>query len=406
MKAIIVHCDGMASPTAPFSETTPLAKAATPNLDWLANHGDFGAFALPSGSELISDVTHLALLGYDPQKFYSGPAPFEAVSLDVHLDKGDVAFLGQLVTLRSVGGRGDEKKLGPQIILDDDQAGGIDTEEARELIDGLNDQLASEIIQFYAGKRHRHLMVWVGGTGRYGCSNPRLALGKSVDGFLPKGEGAKFVLELMEASRIVLRHHPVNEERVQAGLKPANCLWLWGPGKAMELPVFTERYGLSGVTLSPDTLHVGVGLSVGFSLAQDVEEWNWDGPDYRSIAESCFTWLRTKDVVYLHFPMNGSSAGGMGDLIEIIERFDDQVIGPLLAALRDQPDLRVLIASNPPVTDGASFTATVAPYVMCRHPMKQSDGRRTVFHELAASRQYGGVPREATKLIERLLARE
>lgn len=406
MKAIIVQCDGMASPSMPFSETTPLAMAATPNLDWLANHGDFGLFALPSGSELISDVTHLALLGYDPQKFYSGPATFESVSLDVHLDKGDVAFLCQLVTLRSASGYGDEKKLGPQILLDDDQAGGIDTEEAREFIDGLNDQLASELIQFYTGKGHRHLMVWVGGTIRYSCGNPRLALGKSVDTFLPKGEGAKFILELLEASRIVLRHHPINEERIQAGLKPANGLWLWGPGKAVELPVFHERYGLSGVTLSPDNLHVGVGLSVGFSAAQDVEARNWNERDYGSIAEACLAWLRTKDLVYLHFPMECSSAGeGAGDLAKIIEQFDEQIIGRLHSALTDQPGLRLLVACNPPIAD-VSTKAPVAPYVLYRPQMKQNDGPAQVFQELAASSRYGGVPREPTKLIERLLARE
>lgn len=406
MKSIVVQCDGISSPVREFDESTPLSIAATPNLDWLANHGEFGMFAVPGGVEPGSDVTHLALLGYDPHKYYLGPAPFEAASLDVHLDKGDVAFLGHFVTLRSANGRGEEKKLGPHLLLDDIEAGGIDTDEARELIDALNDQLASETIQFYTGKRHRHVMVWIGGTTRYACADPRLARGKSIEGFLPTGEGAKFILELMEASRIILRNHPVNQERMQAGLKPANCLWLWGPGKAVEFPSFKDRYGLSGVTLSPDDLHVGIGLSVGLGSPAPVDEERWTDSDYQGLADRCLALLRSNDLVYLHVPFPQSWADGASvELAKAIERFDDQVIGPLRSALSSQAGLRLLVACNPPTVNGALPKAMVAPYVLCRKVTVEGSGQERPFHERSASAQHG-TPRDATKLLERLLTPE
>ena len=43
------------------------------------------------------------------------------------------------------------------------------------------------------------------------------------------GEGAQILRELMEASRLILRHHPVNQERVNAGLKPVKLLVALGP---------------------------------------------------------------------------------------------------------------------------------------------------------------------------------
>ena len=45
--------------------------------------------------------------------------------------------------------------------MDDATAGLIDTQQARELIEAINEQLGSETIQFYPGSGHRHLMVWV-----------------------------------------------------------------------------------------------------------------------------------------------------------------------------------------------------------------------------------------------------
>ena len=36
----------------------------------------------------------------------------------------------------------------------------------------------------------------------------------------------------MDAAFFILRDHPLNEERQQEGLRPANCLWLWGQGRA------------------------------------------------------------------------------------------------------------------------------------------------------------------------------
>ena len=98
---------------------------------------------------------HLALLGYDPHKYYSGPGPFEAASLEVGLEKQDVAFLCHLVTLRSLDGKSENKRMGSHLLMVDDRAGGIGSEDARELIDAINDQMASEAIQFYAGKGRR-----------------------------------------------------------------------------------------------------------------------------------------------------------------------------------------------------------------------------------------------------------
>jgi len=245
MKYLILHVGGLAvSPHAGSEQRTPLQRATTPHLDRLAASGDLGQVALPSdGLPFGSELLQMALLGYSPKKWYPGPSSLEAAGLGVSVGEQDVVYRATMVTLRGGGpsstdpakGTGkratkvtdaDIKKFGPHLILDDDSAGGITTEEARELIDAVNEQLGSEAIQFYPGPKHRHLLVWVDGKVRMTCRDPREALGQPIGGFLPTGDGADLLRKLMDASFVIMRDHPVNDQRREAGLKPANCLWL------------------------------------------------------------------------------------------------------------------------------------------------------------------------------------
>ncbi len=153
MKYVVLHGEGLADRPHPnLQGKTPLQVAGTPNMDFLARNGEFGLLAIPAeGLTPGSDLTELAMLGQDPRKSYPGPAPFDAAGLGVALGDQDVAVRCHMVTLRSAqGGRGaaDLKKLGANVILEDETAGGIQTEEARELIDAINEQLGSEVIQF------------------------------------------------------------------------------------------------------------------------------------------------------------------------------------------------------------------------------------------------------------------
>ncbi|MES4786215.1 MAG: hypothetical protein C4294_10745, partial [Nitrospiraceae bacterium] len=75
-------------------------------------------------------------------------------------------------------------------------------------------------------------MVWVGGKARANCIDPQEVVGKPIAESLPTGDGSDILRKLMEASLIILRDHPVNDQRLEGGLKPANCLWLWGQGRA------------------------------------------------------------------------------------------------------------------------------------------------------------------------------
>ncbi len=406
MKTVIVQADGIASDALPeLDGQTLLQVAKTPNLDNVATQGEFGYLTLSTKGLLFSSaVTHLALLGYDPQKYYSGLGPFEAASLEVVLEKQDMAFCCQLVTLISDNGLEDTKKIGSHTILDEEEAEDIDSEDARELIDAVNEQLGSEMIQFYAGERCRHLMVWIGGTTRCVCHSPREAKGRNIAAFLPSGNGADVIKELMEASRILLRHHPVNQDREQAGMKPVNCLWLWGPGKAIELPKWKERWSIPSVTISPSGVHRGIGICAGIDVLNPNDQTEEHQAEFSLQVQTCLSALQSKDFVYLHVPIPFTDrTTDTQAAVKAIETFDEQVVGSLLTSASERGDCRLVVVGNHADEETRGPTSLPSPYAFLEMRDLQNTSSRISFNEISAMKS---MARDATKLTARVLAKD
>ncbi|MDP1770157.1 MAG: 2,3-bisphosphoglycerate-independent phosphoglycerate mutase [Nitrospirota bacterium] len=411
MKYVILHADGMADHSRQeLGGRTPLQVASTPHLDRLAQAGELGLLASATephrrGSGLMGT----AILGYDPKKYYQGPGPFEAASLGVAVGEQDVAYRCTMVTLRadmqsgSKGGLNEIKKLGPHVVMDDATAGLISTEEARELIEAINEQLGSEMIQFYPGLGHRHLMVWGNGKSRAVCTDPQLLVGRPIADALPTGEGADFLWKLMDASFQILRDHPLNEERSAAGQKPANCLWLWGEGRAVFWPSLSERFKMAGVVVSQSDVHRGLGSMAGLEV---VDGSRLAGADLRTQATVVLEELVKKDFAYIHVELPDEVLYGsdVAAKVKAIETVDRELVGPLLEGLSKLGSHRIVAfcdSGNVPqgqAADGSGFFAycdsTVAP--------SGGAGRRFIEADAQAS---AVPPRDATKFIVRLFAK-
>ncbi|MDO8357524.1 MAG: 2,3-bisphosphoglycerate-independent phosphoglycerate mutase [Nitrospirota bacterium] len=411
MKYVILHADGMADHSRQeLGGRTPLQVASTPHLDRLAQAGELGLLASsPEHHRRGSGLMGTAILGYDPKKYYQGPGPFEAASLGVAVGEQDVAYRCTMVTLRadvqsgSKGGLNEIKKLGPHVVMDDATAGLISTEEARELIEAINEQLGSEMIQFYPGLGHRHLMVWGNGKSRAVCTDPQLLVGRPIADALPTGEGADFLWKLMDASFQILRDHPLNEERSAAGQKPANCLWLWGEGRALFWPSLSERFKMAGVVVSQSDVHRGLGIMAGLEA---VDGSRLAGADLRTQAAVALEELVKKDFAYVHVELPDEVLYGsdVAAKVKAIEAIDRELVGPLLEGLAKLGSHRIVAfcdsgnVQQGQAAEGPGFFAycdsTVAPSV--------GAGRRFI----EADAQASTVPsRDATKFIVRLFAR-
>jgi len=345
MKYVIVHAGGMADQPQPeLGGRTPLQAAATPHLDRLTQIGELGQLMVPTdGVRHGSGLNGTAILGYDPKKFYPGPGPLEAASLGVSGTEQDVVYRCTMVTVVPESGKGGEiKKLGPHVILDDGTAGLIETEDARELIEAINEQLGSETIQFYPGAGHRHLMVWVNGKPRAICTDPQTILGQSIADALPKGDGADILRKLMDAAYFILRDHPLNEERIAAGKKPANCIWLWGEGRPVTWPSLVEKYQVTGAVVATNDVHRGVGICAGLEA---VDHERLEGGDLRAKATAALAELAKRDFVYVHAKMADEVIHGTDIKAKVqgIEEFDRHLVGPLFEGLSKQGPYRFLV---------------------------------------------------------------
>ena len=349
MKYVILHAGGMADhPQHELGGRTPLQVSVTPYLDRLAQSGELGQIVIPADGVCHgSGLSGTSILGYDPKKFYQGPGPLEAASWGVSVMEHDVVYRCTMVTLKREGGKGDGeiKKLGPHVIMDDATAGLIDTEEARELIEAINEQLGSETIQFYPGADHRHLMVWVNGKSRAVCVDPQTILGRSIADALPTGDGADILRKLMDASHLILRDHPVNNERVAAGKKTANCVWLWGEGRAVRWPSLVEKYCITGAVVAKSDVHRGLGICAGLD-ATDPDRIA--GGDLRTKATVALEELAKKDFVYIHIGVTDEVAHGIDIKVKVhgIEEFDRDLVGPLVEGLVKQGPYRFLVVCD------------------------------------------------------------
>jgi 2,3-bisphosphoglycerate-independent phosphoglycerate mutase len=229
--------------------------------------------------------------------------------------------------------------------MDDATAGLIETEEARELIEAINEQLGSETIQFYPGAGHRHLMVWVNGKPRAVCVDPQTILGGSIGEALPTGDGSDILRKLMDAAHLILEGHPINEERVAAGKKPANCVWLWGEGRAVPWPSLVEKYGVTGAVVATSDVHRGVGLCAGLDA---VDPDRLAGGDLRTQAAVALAECAKKDFIYVHAGLTDEVVHGADIKARVrgIEEFDRNLVGPLTEGLTKQGLFRFLVVCD------------------------------------------------------------
>ncbi|MEM2030027.1 MAG: phosphoglycerate mutase, partial [Archaeoglobaceae archaeon] len=129
MSVLMLILDGL--PDRPINGKTPLTVAKKPNLDKIAEISVNGIMdTIAPGIRPGSDTSHLALLGYDPYKFYTGRGPIEALGVGIELKPGDVAFRANFATVVGDGSIFDK-------VVVDRRAGRIS--ETEELVKALNE---------------------------------------------------------------------------------------------------------------------------------------------------------------------------------------------------------------------------------------------------------------------------
>lgn len=332
MKYALILGDGMADyPIPALNGKTPLAVADKPYMNLLAETGEIGLVkTVPDGYKPGSDVANLGALGYDATKCYTGRSPLEALSIGIDMKSDDVAVRTNLVTL------GDEADFADKTMVDY-SAGEITTDEARELIEFLQEKLGNDKYSFHAGVSYRHCLIIAHGSVNMQLTPPHDISGKKIGAYLPAGDGSGELAELIRRSNELLSSHPVNLARKAAGNNPANSIWFWGQGTRPALENFRERYGLSGGMVSAVDLLKGIAIGAGMKSVDVEGATGTLSTNFEGKAKAATELLDNGcDFVFVHLEAP-DECGHQGDLegkIKAIELVDKKILGPVYEHLK------------------------------------------------------------------------
>ena len=376
MKHIIILGDGMADqPVERLGGKTLLQYAHKPTMDWLAQHGRTGRLiTVPEGFPPGSEVANTAILGYDLNKVYEGRGPLEAASIGYDMQPDDLAIRCNIITL-------DDGKIITH------NGGNLQTEDARILIDYLNEHLAKPInererlrlgasagmdferVRFICGIQYRHLLVIKGGNKDIVCAPPhdhpnepwRPLLVKSADSAcsspaatdLPRltpQQTADLLNDLILRSQELLSQHPYNIAKAERGERQANSIWPWSGGYRPSMQTLMEQYPQvkSGSVISAVDLIQGIGKYAGLDIIKVPGATGLADTNYEGKAQAAIKALQQQDFVFVHVEAS-DEAGHDGDLdlkLKTIEYLDQRLISPILEATQ-QMDEPVAIAVLP-----------------------------------------------------------
>ncbi len=400
MKYLVLIPDGMADEKIEaLGNKTPMEAADKKITDFLAARSVVGTVSnVPDGMVPESDTANMAILSFDPKVYSKGRSPLEAMSMGLNMEPDHVAYRCNIVTL-SEEGEYDEK------IMLDHSADEITTAEADELIKALDAVLGNDILRFYTGVSYRHCILWHGGNDKYNFMRPHDILGQCIKDYLPHGDDGKVFYDLMRKSWDILEHHPVNEARRARGLRPANSIWLWSPGKKPALPSFKEKWGLNAAVISAVDLIKGIGIcaemnSIDVEGATGNVHTNYSG----KAAAAINAFKDGHDYVYVHVeaPDECGHRAETDNKVLSIELIDKKILTPVYEYLKGcGEDFKIMILPDHP-TPVRLRTHTIEPVPFMIYSSKEDKSGVSHFTEDTAAATGLYIP-HGYKLMELLL---
>ena len=354
MKYVVFVPDGCADvPLPELGDRTPLEAARMPRLAALAAGSEVGrAAVIPTGLPPGSDVGNMSILGFDPAEYHTGRAPIEAAAMGVELGPDEVAYRCNLVTLSD-----DDEP-----IMVDFAAGHPTNEQSHAIVGALEAHLGGgrDGVRFHPGVEYRHLCVVPNTWTDAECTPPHDLTGQRA--VFPHGASADKVNALMNASRRVVHDAagPVGSVATQ--------IWLWGQGVKPALPSFAATYGVEGRMSSAVDLVQGLGVLTGIEVVDVPGATAGFDNDYGAQAQACIRSLGDRDLFVLHIEATDEAGHqGRSDIkVDALERWDADVIGPVLDALAaaGEPYRILLMPDHATPCNTKTHSAEPVPYLL------------------------------------------
>ncbi len=362
MKYVIVLGDGMADrPIEKLGNKTPLEYAATPTMDMLSKLSEVGlVHTIPEGMNPGSDTANLSVIGYDPKEYYTGRSPLEALSIGVDMKETDVAIRCNIVTVSC-----DDKPYEEKTIIDHSSSE-ISTKDAEILLEAVRKELENDEFKYYLGTSYRHLTIWDKGEV-VDLTPPHDILNQVIGQNLPTQPQLR---EMMKKSYDILANHPINKERMEKGLNPANSIWFWGAGTKPCVTSFEEKNNKRGAMISAVDLLKGIAIGAKMKV---IEVEGADGTlhtNYEGKAQAAVDVLLKEgyDFTYVHVeaPDEMGHQGSVERKVQAINYLDERVLRPIYEQLKasGEPFRMLVLPDHPTPICVRTHTSEPVPYML------------------------------------------
>ncbi|WP_291766656.1 alkaline phosphatase family protein [Caldivirga sp. UBA161] len=349
MKLLFLVLDGAADRPNERGET-PLSMAKKPNLDSLAVQGALGFhYPLGVGRAPESDAAVLSILGYNPDKYYTGRGPLEALGVGYSIKEGyEVAFRANFATINPES----------RIILDRRVGRSLESWEAQELakaVDGIELGGGLGYARVIATIGHRAVVIIGVKSGRLSGdvtnNDPAYVRVGKVSVAVPNPDNritqirplnpqdeaasltAKLANEFVDKVINILKDHPLNKERARKGLLQANVILIRDAGDS--LPKVTPINQLHGLKFGA-VAEMPVERGIARALGMDIEEVKlYNAPKDEVLGErfeATMRLLERVDVAYVHLkgPDEPGHDGDLKGKIKAIEDIDEYYVARLV----------------------------------------------------------------------------
>lgn len=396
MRVLLIVIDGVGDRPVVRGKT-PLQLARHPNLDALAASGSSG-LSDPLGPGIVpgSDTGHLALLGYDPSRYYVGRGILEALGAGMKIYEGDVALRANFATVDA------------RANVVDRRAGRIGGEDAEALAKAI-EHIKIEGIDFVFAttKGHRGVLIMRGNSTRvsplFTNTDPQkpgpIQWARPIAATDEAKRSARAINEWTKVVHKILKAHAVNKRRAKEGLPVANIIIVRGPSSLVEgkpwkgatyfgpyvkepvkIQIFGERYRMRTACIAGGTLYKGIARYVGMEVI-DVKGATADlNTDLRAKISAVQRALNSYDFVFLH--IKGCDPAGHDGDWKAKTKFIEKIDG-VLSAL---PKENVTVVTSDHSTPCALRTHSADPVpITIAGEGVRIDGVRT-FDEISCSR--------------------
>lgn len=373
---------------------TLLQYADTPYMDMLARKGRTGRLmTIPDGFLPGSEVANSTILGYDQNKVYEGRGPLEAASIGYRMAPEDLALRCNIINVAN--GR-----------IVTHNGGNLTTDNARPLIDALNNALGNDRIKFITGIQYRHLLIVKYASKHIECAPPhdhpdeewQPLLVKPEKGWenrrepvigfdgKPTGEErmtaqetADLLNDLIRRSQEVLEQQPYNRERAEKGERTANLIWPWGGGYRPSMKTLMEKYPQikSGSCISAVDLIRGIGQYAGLNVIKVPHATGLANTNYEGKVAAALDALYNQDFVFVHFEAS-DEAGHDGNLalkLQTIENLDHRVVEPIYNEVKrwDEPVAIAVMPDHPTPVEVRTHVKEPVPFLVWHRGIEPDD---------------------------------